>query len=428
MREMKDSGVEWIGEIPVDWTISKVGVFYDITLGKMLQPRPNANDTLEEYLCAANVGNNKLTLTNIKKMWFSDEEKETYRLHKGDLLVVEGGDIASSAILDYEPENLFFQNALHRVTPKNSTNSFLRYWLIAAKATGYFDIICNKATIAHFTKAKFTALPFVPLDISAQNRISLFLDAKARGIDALIANNEAQIEQLRQYKQSLITETVTHGFDPEAPMKDSGVEWIGEIPESWTISRIKDKFSLRNERNYEPLEDVNLISLYTDKGVVQHSDLTETTGNRAVTADGYKKVYRNDIVVNIILCWMGAVGMSNYDGVTSPAYDVYQPKAGTLSRYYHYLFRTARFSGECFRYGRGIMLMRWRTYSDEFTAIKIPVPPPEVQRKIVKFLDEKCGEIDALISLKRDKIEKLKQYRQSLIYEYVTGKKAVLEQ
>ena len=115
--------------------------------------------------------------------------------------------------------------------------------------------------------------------------------------------------------------------------------------------------------------------------------------------------------------------MSNYDGVTSPAYDVYQPKAGIFSKYYHYLFRTTRFNGECFRYGRGIMLMRWRTYSDEFTAIKIPVPPPDVQREIVRFLDEKCGKIDALISLKQSKIEKLTRYRQSLIYEYVTGKK-----
>ena len=244
----------------------------------------------------------------------------------------------------------------------------------------------------------------------------------SNAIDAIIANNEAQIERLKQYKQSLITETVTRGLNPDAPMKDSGVEWIGKIPESWTISRIKGKFSLRSEKNYEALEDVNLISLYTEKGVVQHSDLTETTGNRAVTADGYKKVYKNDIIVNIILCWMGAVGMSDYDGVTSPAYDVYQPKADTFSKYYHYLFRTACFNGECFRYGRGIMLMRWRTYSDKFTAIKIPVPPLDVQQNIVEYLDEKCKKIDTVISLKQRKIEKLKQYRHSLIYECVTGK------
>ena len=130
-------------------------------------------------------------------------------------------------------------------------------------------------------------------------------------------------------------------------MKDSGTEWLGEIPNHWTIQRIKNLFELRNERNYEALEDVNLISLYTDKGVVQHSDLTETTGNKAVTADGYKIVKENDIVVNIILCWMVAVGRSAYNGVTSPAYDVYKPLGDTNSKYYHYLFRTSQFNGEC---------------------------------------------------------------------------------
>ena len=155
-------------------------------------------------------------------------------------------------------------------------------------------------------------------------------------------------------------------------MKDSGVEWLGKIPNHWMIRRIKNLFELRNEKNYEALEDVNLISLYTDKGVVQHSDLTETTGNKAVTAEGYKIVKEDDIVVNIILCWMGAVGRSAYNGVTSPAYDVYKPLHDTNSKYYHYLFRTSQFNGECYRYGRGIMLMRWRTYSTEFRAISVP--------------------------------------------------------
>lgn len=203
-------------------------------------------------------------------------------------------------------------------------------------------------------------------------------------------------------------------------MKDSGVEWLGKIPNHWTIQRIKNLFELRNERNYEVLEDVNLISLYTDKGVVQHSDLTETTGNKAVTADGYKIVKENDIVVNIILCWMGAVGRSDYNGVTSPAYDVYKPLGDTNSKYYHYLFRTSQFNGECYRYGRGIMLMRWRTYSTEFKAISIPVPPVDEQQRIVELLDKKANDVDRLIGNVQKQIEKLKSYKQSLITEVVT--------
>lgn len=204
-------------------------------------------------------------------------------------------------------------------------------------------------------------------------------------------------------------------------MKDSGVEWLGKIPNHWTIQRIKNLFELRNEKNYEALGDVNLISLYTDKGVVQHSDLTETIGNKAVTADGYKIVKENDIVVNIILCWMGAVGRSAYNGVTSPAYDVYKPFNDTNSKYYHYLFRTSQFNGECYRYGRGIMLMRWRTYSTEFRAISVPLPPADEQQRIVEFLDKKMNDVDRLICNVQKQIEKLKAYKQSLITEVVTN-------
>ena len=203
-------------------------------------------------------------------------------------------------------------------------------------------------------------------------------------------------------------------------MKNSGVEWLGKIPNHWIIRRIKNLFELRNEKNYEALEDVNLISLYTDKGVVQHSDLTETTGNKAVTADGYKIVKEDDIVVNIILCWMGAVGRSAYNGVTSPAYDVYKPLHDTNSKYYHYLFRTSQFNGECYRYGRGIMLMRWRTYSTEFRAISVPLPPKDEQERIVEFLDKKLDDVDRLIGNVQTQIEKLKAYKQSLITEVVT--------
>ena len=203
-------------------------------------------------------------------------------------------------------------------------------------------------------------------------------------------------------------------------MKDSGVAWLGFIPADWNITRIKNLFELRNERNYEDLDSVNLISLYTDKGVVQHRDLEKTTGNKAVTAEGYKIVKQGDIVVNIILCWMGAVGRSDYNGVTSPAYDVYMPVGDTNSEYYHYLFRTSQFNGECYRYGRGIMMMRWRTYSDEFRAIHVPLPPSEEQKRIVNYLRRKTRKVDALISNQEKQIEKLKQYKQSLITEVVT--------
>ena len=208
-------------------------------------------------------------------------------------------------------------------------------------------------------------------------------------------------------------------------MKDSGIEWIGEIPCAWNVQRIKTIFSLRDEKNYLPLEEVNLISLYTELGVVQHSDLEETTGNKASSAEGYKKVYENDIIVNIILCWMGAIGRSAYSGVTSPAYDIYVPSKAIDCRFYHHYFRTKGFSGDCYKRGKGIMAMRWRTYSDQFRDIKVVVPSIEEQREILIYLDEKTQAIDLLIEKKKKLLVELESYKKAFIYEYVTGKKEV---
>lgn len=207
-------------------------------------------------------------------------------------------------------------------------------------------------------------------------------------------------------------------------LKDSEIDWIGEIPEDWETQQIRYLFELRDERNYKPLSEVNLISVYTDKGVLQHSDIEQTTGNKAQNADGYKIVHKNDLVVNIILCWMGALGISNFDGVTSPAYDVYSPKdlSLILPQYYHYLFRTPQFNGKCYTEGRGIMQMRWRTYSSEFKSIKVPLPTKSEQEKIAQFLDQKCSEIDSIIEESKKSIEEYKAWKQSVIFEAVTGK------
>ncbi|SEL08066.1 type I restriction enzyme, S subunit [Ruminococcus sp. YRD2003] len=201
----------------------------------------------------------------------------------------------------------------------------------------------------------------------------------------------------------------------------SNIDWLPSIPETWSAKRIKGLFSLHDERNNKPLNEVNLISLYTHLGVRQHSDLEHTTGNKARNADGYKIVNIDDIIVNIMLCWMGAIGRSAYNGVTSPAYDVYTPHDGVNSSYYHYLFRTPLFSQQCFKNGHGIMMMRWRTYSPEFTSIVVPVPPREEQDQIVRFLDWKVSEINRLISLQKAIIQNLSQTKRKIINSRITS-------
>lgn len=425
MREMKNSGVAWIGEIPKDWDLSRLkfsSTYNDESIKEDTNPEKEI-----EYVEIGSV-----TLENgVEKaevMRFKDAPSRARRIaRKGDIIISTVRTYLKAIAL-IEKESYTVSTGFCVIRPQKCMDSgYLKYFCsselftseVSACSVGISYPAINASTLMDFH--------IINPPLAVQHKIVRVLDEKCNHVDSLIANVQAQIEKLKTYKQSLITEVVTKGLDPNAPMKDSGVEWIGKIPSHWRVTRIKNLFELRNERNTEAdLANVNLISLYTDLGVMQHSDIIETTGNRAVTAEGYKIVHNNDIVVNIILCWMGAIGMSKYDGVTSPAYDVYRPINGTDSEYYHYLFRTNRFSGECYRYGRGIMMMRWRTYSSEFRSISVPCPPEDEQKQIVASLNRKCSQIDQLISLKESKIEKLQQYKRSLIYEFVTGKKEVV--
>lgn len=210
-REMKDSGIEWIGEIPEDWDVAKVSYFFDIQLGKMLQPnQENTTDTFENYLCAVNVGGNKLKFDTIKQMWFSENERKELIVNDGDLLVVEGGDVASCDIFKNGNGTFYFQNALHRVRSKSKYDTrILKYFLWMCKGIGHIELICNKATIAHFSKEKFIALPFVVIPNCEQEEIANYLDWKCTEIDNLISAKQKLLEELQTYKKSVIYEYVT---------------------------------------------------------------------------------------------------------------------------------------------------------------------------------------------------------------------------
>lgn len=423
MREMRDSGVAWIGKIPDDWEVKRTKYLFTLESGATPKSENDAYfDGDIPWITPADYKTNDVYVSqgrrNISELGLNSCSAKL--IPSGSIIFSKRAPIGAVAI---NTVALCTNQGCLSCISKDEQNTKFFYYVMSI-CTDQYNLLGSGTTFKEISATNFAGFSLPNPSFQMQNQIVAHLDAACEKVKALIANVEAQIDKLKSYKQSLISEVVTKGLDPTVPMKDSGVEWIGEIPAHWEITRIKNKFELRNERNDEAdLSKVNLISLYTDLGVVQHSDLTETTGNRAVTAEGYKIVHKNDIVVNIILCWIGAVGMSKYDGVTSPAYDIYCPLGGTLSEYYHYLFRTPRFNGECYRYGRGIMMMRWRTYSTEFRSITIPCPPVEEQHQIIGYLNKKCAEIDRLIAIKQQKIEKLNDYKKSLIYEYVTGKK-----
>lgn len=209
-REMKNSGNPWFGQIPTDWKLSRVGLHFSIILGKMLCNAPlNDTYTLEPYYCAADVHFDGVADGERKKMWFSPIEKDLYRVSVGDLLVVEGGAGAGgSAIVENQDSYTYIQNSIMIVRSKgNADNRYLRYLLEFLVKQGYIDVVCNKATIPHFTKDKLSCVPFCLC--GEQEEIADYLDAKCAKIDGLIAKKEQLIKELESYKKSLIYEVVT---------------------------------------------------------------------------------------------------------------------------------------------------------------------------------------------------------------------------
>lgn len=211
-REMKDSGNPWFGQIPADWKLTRVGLHFSIILGKMLCNAPlNDTYTLEPYYCAADVHFDGVADGERKKMWFSPIEKDLYRVSVGDLLVVEGGAGAGgSAIVENQDSDTYIQNSIMIVRSKgNADNRYLRYLLEFLVKQGYIDIVCNKATIPHFTKDKLSCVPFCLCPTGEQKEIADHLDAKCAEIDGLIAKKEQLVKELESYKKSLIYEVVT---------------------------------------------------------------------------------------------------------------------------------------------------------------------------------------------------------------------------
>ena len=421
-RKMKDSGIEWIGEIPEGWSKNKVIRLFDI-IGSGTTPKNITSDfPVVNWIQSGDItGSFMPTCKNVISANLLSQYS-ALKVYPAPFIIIAmyGASVGNASISLIDG----CVNQACCVLSSPSCNLHYAFYVIKSaqsylvrKAVGGGQPNISQETI------KQLWLPLPPL--STQDIIVRNLDATCSKIDDLLSSVHASIEEYKKLKQAVITLAVTKGVRGEREMKDSGVEWIGEIPAEQSVQRIKTIFSIRNERNYLPLEQVNLISLYTDKGVVQHCDIEKTTGNKASNADGYKKVYPNDMIVNIILCWMGAIGRSNYAGVTSPAYDVYVPSSKIECKFYHYYFRTLGFSGDCYKNGRGIMAMRWRTYSDQFRSIKVVVPPLEEQKEIVGYLDAKCAEIDGLIAKKEQLAKELESYKKSLIYEVVTGKREV---
>ena len=258
--------------------------------------------------------------------------------------------------------------------------------------------------------------------LSEQTAIAAYLDTKTAQIDRQIDLLSQKVTQYGKLKRSLINETVTRGLDKSVPMKDSGVEWIGEVPENWDIRRIKEIFIESKSKSLKGNEDLLSVSEYTGVTLKQDNVGEDEFLTNAASLIGYKLCKIGDLVINIMLAWKRGLGVSAYYGIASPSYAVYTPQKEINSSFFHYRLRNEDAIAEFKRNSTGIIESRLRLYSDSFYALSIAVPPLDEQTAIAAYLDEKSEKIDRIIDTINTQIYKLKDLRKALINDVVTGK------
>lgn len=418
MREMKQTWVEWCPVIPQQWNMARVKDVFAISKDLANESNPTVLKLARSGICVKDITTNEGQMA---------ESYDNYNKVKiGDLLLnpmdlYSGANCNVSEVCGVISPAYTNLRAKTSVVPKYFDYYFkFQYWTMAMFAHGKGVSFDNRWTI-NADGVKSYEIPYPSFD--EQKRIVKAINEKLAKVDTLIANQEQQIEKLKAYKQSLITEVVTKGLDPNVPMKDSGVEWIGEICSSFDVAPIRSLFKIKKEIIGKEPDTVLSI---TQNGL-RIKDITENSGQMAESYSNYQIVNIGDFAMNHMDLLTGGVGISEYEGVTSPDYRVFVLRNKEMSpRYFLYVFFMYYRNKIFYAFGQGAANMgRWRLPAQNFNTIAIPVPRIEEQNAIVEYLDRKLATIDNLLLIKQQKIEKLNQYKKSLIYEYVTGKKEV---
>lgn len=411
--------MEWLGEVPKHWEVSLLKRRYQVTLGKMLKSNQTSpNETEEFYLRAANIHWRGVDTTDVKRMWFTPEEKNKLKLCKGDLLVSEGGDVGRSALWNDEIEGCYIQNSINRIRAREDADTrFLFYWMSFIKHADYIDMICNKATIAHFTVEKVEATPCVYPPLEEQKRIAAFLDKETKKIDALIDKQEQLIALLQEKRQAIISHAVTRGLNPNAKMKDSGIEWLGEVPKHWEAKRLKFCVQLTDQKieanREKPLPYVGLENIQSWTGKLLPIDpnvVPTSVANRfgkGMTLFGKLRPY------------LAKACNPDFEGLCSTELLVFK-STGFDQRLLLYLLLTDGFikAVDSSTYGAKMPRANW----DFIGNCIVPVPPLEEQKQIAAFINRETTKIDTLIEKCETAIELLKERRTALISAAVTGK------
>ena len=409
MREMKDSGISWIADIPEHWSVSKIGGLYSLRVTKVSD---------RDYPPLS--GTNKGILPQLETAAKTNAHDDRKLVCKGDFAINSRSDRRGSCGISSYTGSVSLINTILR--PMTEMHPQYYDWLFHTIQFGdefykWGHGIVDDLWTTGWQDMKKISIPTPP--ITEQAVIADFLDEQCAEIDSLISDIQSQIEALEEYKRSVITEAVTKGLDPDVEMRDSGVQWIGEIPTPWTLIRIGSLYGLRTQKvsdiDYPPLS-------VTKMGVLPQLDTVAKTN-----AHGDRKlVVKGDFVINSRSDRRGSCGISDYTGSVSLINTVLFPITEMNPRYYNWYFHTVGFADEFYRWGHGIVDDLWTTGWHDMKNILISVPPLDEQQRIADYLDSKCAEIDNIITEKKQQIETIEEYKKSLIFEYVTGKKEVV--
>lgn len=363
---------------------------------------------------------NKVGLENIES--FSGRYIHTESTYDGDGVEAKEGDLLYGKLRPYlakvwiadKPCNAVGDFFVYRCNDTYLSNHYAQ-WLMLSDG---FTKICSASTYGAKmprVSADFIASLSIPLPPpSEQEKIVNYLESKTTKIDAYVADKEHEIQLLQEYKQKVIADVVTKGLNPDVKMKDSGVSWIGMIPEHWETPKIGSLFVERREK----VSDKDYPALSVSKqGVTPQLETAVKTDN----GDNRKKVCVGDFVVNSRSDRKGSCGVSSYTGSVSLINIVLKPFADIEGMYFHYLFRSNNYIEEYYRIGRGIVADLWTTRYSEMRNIIVPLPPLDEQRAIVSYIKDKCKKIDSLTTELQAEIDHLKEYKQRLIADVVTG-------
>ncbi|WP_418424222.1 restriction endonuclease subunit S [Blautia sp.] len=399
--EMKESGLQWLGEIPNDWKVSRVGNFFSFSSGDSL-----TNEEIRDEGMYLVYGANGI------RGYYSK-----YNLAEKRILLGRVGALAGNVhIVDGK-----VWVTEHALIASNKLDLVEEYYGYVFESMNLIQYSKSSAqpVISGDTLQK---LRFPVPKLSEQQAIADYLDETCSKIDEIIAEAKASIDEYKELKQSVIFEAVTKGLDKNVEMKQCSVNWLDEIPSTWESIRLKYLLTEINNRSETGTEQP--LSVSQVMGVVPSYMIA--VANPTASYVGQKIVEPNDIVFNKLKAHLGVFFMSKYHGLVSPDYAVYRTNDKVIPKYLEYLFHTSACISEFKKYISGVAEGLMRLYTSDLFNIRICLPKVDEQIKIVEYVENKVELFDSLISEKESLINDLEAYKKSLIYEVVTGKRRVV--